>query len=94
MSMHEMKEDHIVMQAGRVMRMSNGEMMPMEEKMTMPDGTKVMTDGTVMMPDGTTRMMQEGETMLLQGESAGAEDMTDRQFKEAMEDEELRDDMH
>ena len=68
-------------------------MTPMEEEMTMPDGTKIMIDGTVMMPDGTTRMMAEGETMMLQGASASPENMSDRQFKEAMEDEELRDDI-
>jgi hypothetical protein len=60
----------------------------------MPDGTKIMIDGTMMMPDGTMRMMEEGEMMLLQGEPAGAEDLTDQQFKEAMEDEELRDELH
>jgi len=91
--MDEMRDDHIVMQEGRVVVMRNGETMPMEEEMTLPDGTKVMLDGTVMMPDGTTRMMDEGETMLLQGLSANAEDMTDRQFREEMEDEELKDDM-
>ena len=96
MSTHDMHEDHIMMQEGRVLIMRNGEMMPMDEEMTMPDGTKIMTDGTMMMPDGTTRMMAEGETILMhgQGAPAGAEDMTERQFKEAMEDEELRDDMH
>jgi hypothetical protein len=91
--MDEMRDDHIVMQEGRVVVMRNGETMPMEEEMTLPDGTKVMLDGTVMMPDGTTRMMDEGETMLLQGLPANAEDMTDRQFREEMEDEELKDDM-
>lgn len=88
-----MSQDHIVMQDGRVMMMRNGEMMPMDEEMTLPDGTKVSIDGTVMMPDGTTRMMAEGETMLTQETPAGAENMTDRQFKETMEDEELRDEM-
>ena len=91
--MDEMHEDHIMMQDGRVVRMQNGESMPMEEEMTMPDGTKVMTDGTVMMPDGTTRRMAEGETMLTQGMPAGPEGMSDRQFKESMEDEELRDEL-
>jgi hypothetical protein len=76
------------------MIMRNGERVPMDEDMTMPDGTRVGVDGTVMMPDGTMRIMDEGETMLLQGEPAGAEDMTDKQFKEAMEDEELRDQLH
>lgn len=91
--MDNMQDDQILMQAGRVMLMQNGEKMPLEEEMTLPDGTKVMPDGTVMMPDGTTRMMAEGETMLMQGMPTGAESMTDRQFKETMEDEELRDEM-
>ena len=92
--MAETHEDHIVMREGRVMLMKNGETMPMDEEMTLLDGTKVGMDGTVMMPDGTMRMMDEGETMLLQGEPTGAENMTDRQFKESMEDEELRDELH
>jgi hypothetical protein len=94
--MNDMQQDHIVMQDGKVMIMRNGEMAPMEEEMTMPDGTKIMIDGTMMMPDGTTRMMAEGETMMTKSEGAPAspKDMSDRQFKEAMEDEELRDDIH
>ena len=92
--MDEMHDDHLVMQDSQVMIMRRGVMAPMEEEMTLPDGTKVAVDGTVLMPDGTTRMMAEGETILLQGEPSGAEDMTDRQFKEAMEDEELRDELH
>jgi uncharacterized protein DUF6799 len=88
-----MHDDHLVMQGSRVMIMRGGQMRPMDEEMTLPDGTKIMVDGTVMMPDGTTRMMAEGETMLLQGTAADPEDMTDRQFKEAMEDEELRDEL-
>jgi hypothetical protein len=87
-------QDHIMLQDGRVMIMRNGERMPMDDDITLSDGTKVAIDGTVLMPDGTTRMMDEGETMLLQGQPAGAEDMSDKQFKESMEDEELRDDMH
>ena len=92
--MDDMGQDHIMMENSRVMIMRNRERMPLDEDITMPDGTKVAPDGTVIMPDGTTRIMAEGETMLLQGEPAGAEDMTDRQFKENMEDEELRDDIH
>ena len=92
--MDNMNEDHIMMQDGRVMIRRNGETMPMHEEITLPDGTRVKTDGTVKMPDGNIRRMAEGETLLLQGERAGAENMTDRQFKENMEDEELRDDIH
>jgi hypothetical protein len=92
--MDDMNQDHIVMQDGSVMTIQNGVMAPMDEDMTLPDGTRVGVDGTVMMPDGTMRMMEEGETILLQGEPAGAEDLTDKQFKESMEDEELRDELH
>jgi hypothetical protein len=92
--MDDMNQDHVMMQDSRVMIMRNGERMPLDEEITLPDGTKVAVDGTVLMPDGTTRMMAEGETLLLQGEPSGAENMTDRQFKENMEDEELRDDIH
>jgi hypothetical protein len=88
-----MSQDHIVMQDGRVMIMRNGEMKPMEEEMTLPDGTRVMIDGTIWDASGTTRMMAEGETILVQGMPASAEEMADRQFKETMEDEELRDEM-
>jgi hypothetical protein len=91
--MDEVSQDHILMQGGRIMIMRNGEMKPMNEEITMPDGTKVSIEGMVLMPDGTTRTMAEGETMLLQGEPASPEDMTDRQFKENMEDEELRDEI-
>ena len=91
--MDTMSQDHIVMQDGRVMIMRNGEMKPMQEEMTLPDGTRVMIDGTIWDANGTTRMMAEGETILIQGMPADAEEMADRQFKETMEDEELRDEM-
>jgi hypothetical protein len=82
-----------MMRDGKVMIMRNGETTPMEEEVTMADGTKIMPNGQVLMNDGTARMMQEGETMLLQDEPAGAENLTDRQFTERMEDEELRDEI-
>ena len=91
--MDSMSQDHILMQDGRVMIMRNGEMKPMDEEMTLPDGTRVMIDGTMRDANGTIRMMAEGETILVQSMPAGAEEMTDRQFKETMEDEELRDEI-
>jgi hypothetical protein len=93
--MDEMKQDHIVMQNGSVMMVRTGEMSPLDEEITLPGGPKVKRDGTVMMPDGSTRMMAEGERILTQSEGAptSPENMTDRQFKENMEDEELRDEI-
>lgn len=90
-----MKEDHIIMREGKVILLRNGGEMPVEEEMTMADGTRIMPNGQVLMPDGTTRMMREGETMTIDRmQTDSAEDVRDGQFKEAMEDEELRDDMH
>ena len=92
---NNMQQDHILMRDGRVVMMRNGETTPMDDEVMMPDGTRVGVDGTIMMPDGTMRMMAEGETLMMQGQGApaGPEDMSDRQFKEAMEDEELRDEI-
>lgn len=91
--MYDTHEDHIMMENSTVMLMKNGERMPLEEDLTLPDGTRVAVDGTVMMPDGTMRTLAEGETLLLD-QQANAETMTDKQFQEAMEDEELRDQLH
>jgi hypothetical protein len=83
-----------MMRNGKVIVMRNGEEMPMEEEITMADGTKVMPNGQVLMANGTARMMREGETMTVDREKTDPEEMSDRQFKEAMEDEELRDQLH
>lgn len=86
--------DHVTMRDGKMMVVRNGETVPMEEDVTMADGTRVMRNGQVLMANGTARMMREGETMSMDGEGREPEEMTDRQFKEAMEDEELRDELH
>lgn len=62
-----MPEDMIVMKDGKVMRLQDNRMTPLDQEMTMADGTKVMMDGTVVLTDGTTRMMAEGETMYTAG---------------------------
>jgi hypothetical protein len=88
-----MQEDKIMMKDGKVLRIRNDEEMPLEEEITMSDGTKVMPNGQMLMADGTTRMMQEGESLTVDRSTKDPEDLTDQQFKEAMEDEELRDDI-
>lgn len=89
-----MKGDHIMMREGKVIVLRNGGEMPLEEEVTMSDGTRVMPNGQVLMADGTARMMREGETITMdRTQTDDAEEMTERQFKEAMEDEELRDQM-
>jgi hypothetical protein len=89
-----MNEDMLMMKDGRVMIVRNGKTVPMEEEMTMSDGARVSMDGKVVMPDGTSRFLMEGEAMDMDGKPVDPETMTDKQFKEEMEDEELRDDIH
>lgn len=88
-----MQEDIITMKDGKVMIIRNDGMKPLDHEMTMTDGTRIGMDGTVVMPDGSTRMLEEGENITLGGETTQPEQMSDRQFKENMEDEELRDDI-
>lgn len=88
------REDMVMMREGKMVIMRNGETMPMEEEMTMADVTKVMPNGQVLMNDGTARMMMEGETIIITSRPmANPENLPDRTFKEAMEDEELRDEI-
>jgi hypothetical protein len=89
-----MMGDQITMKDGQVMVVKDGETTPMGEDVTMADGTRVMRNGQVLMANGTARMMREGETLTLDREPTEPEEMTERQFKETMEDEELRDQLH
>jgi chromosome condensin MukBEF MukE localization factor len=89
-----MKSDQVTMQNGKMTVLRNGEAIPLEKEIAMADGTRVMPNGQVLMAEGTARVMREGETMTVDRESEAAEEMTERQFKEAMEDEELRDGLH
>lgn len=60
-------DDMVTMKDGRVMTMRGGSLAPLEEEITLPDGTRVQTDGTVVMNDGSTRVMTEGETLYKDG---------------------------
>lgn len=89
----ELHEDIVVMQNGRVVMVSHGDMTPLEEEIRLSNGTRVMPNGQIVMIDGTARMMAEGEAMNMNGKAADATNLPDQEFKEEMEDEELRDDI-
>ncbi|HZM24106.1 MAG TPA: DUF6799 domain-containing protein [Anaerolineales bacterium] len=57
----------VLMKEGRMVMLRSGDMIVIDDEMTMADGTKVMTDGTVKLTDGTTLTLMEGEGMLLEG---------------------------
>lgn len=88
------QNDVITMKDGRVMIVTDEGMRPMDWEIQLSDGTRVMPNGQMLMADGTARMLQEGENITIDRPSTDAAEMPDRQFKEAMEDEEARDDLH
>ena len=79
-----MNSDKIMMKDGKVMRLRNGEMAPIEEEVTMPDGTRILMDGTVLMTNGVIRMMAEGETMRLVNSTADTPTMPEMGSTEDM----------
>ena len=98
MRIMEMNQDLVMMRDGRMMVERNGELMEMEEDLTMLDGTRVTMAGTIMMTDGTTRAMMDGEAMTMDGrlidmESMEDEDMNDMEDMEELEDMETKDDI-
>jgi hypothetical protein len=65
-----------IMKGGRMMLVKSGDMIIMDENLTMTDGTKVMTDGTILLVDGTSLTLVEGEGMIINAPVAAA-DSTD-----------------
>ncbi len=60
-----MRPDMVIMKSGRMMLLRSGDLIIMDENMTMADGTKVLTDGTIVLMDGTTLTLVEGEGMIM-----------------------------
>lgn len=60
-----MRPDMVIMKGGRMMLLRSGDMIIMDENLTMADGTKVMTDGTVILMNGTSLTLVEGEGMIM-----------------------------
>ena len=60
-----MRPDMFIMRGGRMMFVKGGDMIVMDENVTMADGTKVMTDGTIVLVDGTSLTLVEGEGMII-----------------------------
>ena len=63
----QMTEDCVMMRDGKMVVIKDGERMPMDEDIVMPNGTLVMKDGTCVMLYGVKRVMREGEQMDMEG---------------------------
>lgn len=60
--------DGVMMHDGKMMVMKEGKPSgPMENAMTMSNGTRVMSDGTVKMKDGSEKHMKDGQMMMMDG---------------------------
>lgn len=68
-----MRPDMFIMRGGRMMLVRAGEMIIMDENVTMADGTKVMTDGTIILVDGTSLTLADGEGMIIDAPMATAD---------------------
>jgi hypothetical protein len=62
-----LKEDMVMMRAGKMIMTINGEMLLMDMDVVTTDGIKVRTDGTIITPDGKTSMMIEDQAMIIDG---------------------------
>lgn len=71
------KQAVILMKDGKMMmrRGKKGIIRPMQQDMTIFDGTRVMMNGNVLMADGVTRTMMEGEALTMDGKITNAEEM-------------------
>ena len=91
MDAREMHEGMIMMQNGKVMMVQDGELKPMEEEQTLPDGTRVLRDGMLVMANGKTRMLAEGETLRKFGQTAETPELPEMGSTEEMTDTETHD---
>lgn len=71
-----MRPDMFIMRGGKMTLVKGGDMIIMDENLTMTDGTKVMMDGTILLVDGTFLTLAEGEGMIIDAPVANT-DQTD-----------------
>jgi len=64
---HSKMDDCCMMKDGKMMVIKDGKTTPMEEEMTMKNGTKCMTNGMCTMKDGKKMQMKDGECMDMSG---------------------------
>jgi hypothetical protein len=60
-------EDGVMMKDGKMMMSKNGKIMPMDNEITLDNGTKVMTDGTYIDKNGTSMRMKNGDHFGMSG---------------------------
>ncbi len=63
----DMDKDHIAMENGKMIAVIDGKIIPMDQNVTMKNGTECMTDGTCMLKSGKKIIMKNGDMMDMNG---------------------------
>lgn len=61
-------KDGYAMHQGKMIQIKNGEITPLTQDVTLPNGTKVLRDGTVIMPRKKRQKIQEGYVLNNEGQ--------------------------
>ena len=67
MNTGNMEPDHIAMQNGKMIAVMDGKIIPMDQEVTMKNGTKCMTDGTCTLMNGKKVLLKNGDMMDMNG---------------------------
>lgn len=67
MNNEDMDKDHIAMENGKMIAVIDGKIIPMDQNVTMKNGTQCMTDGTCMLKSGKKIIMKNGDMMDMNG---------------------------
>jgi hypothetical protein len=70
--------DGVVMQDGKLMKVTNGQLVALDQDLTLSNGTKIMRDGTLVKEDGTRTLLEEGQHLDMMGNLTPAEEHKDR----------------
>ena len=65
--MNSKTKDCVMMKDGKMMVEKGGKTMPMDNDVTMSNGTVVTPDGSVKMKNGTTKMLKDGDCVYMNG---------------------------
>jgi hypothetical protein len=77
--MDEIEQDVLVMRKGTLMRVRQGQELPVDLVVTLSNGARVALDGTITMPDGTSRLLMDGEAVTMDGDMTTVADLKNNQ---------------
>ena len=70
--------DGVVMKNGKLMRISSGQKVALDQDLTLSNGTKIMRDGTIVKRDGSRVLLEEGQHIDMLGNLTPTGERKDR----------------